>query len=269
MTTNKTVEVEARTQGLSLQGVTIKYGAGPKAKTAIKNMSMDISSGEFVCLLGASGSGKSTVLNSLAGFIRPSEGRILLNGTPVVGPGADRGVVFQHHSLFPWKTAVKNVEFGLKMKGVGKDQRSKRAHELLDMVGLVDDAERYPKELSGGMCQRVAIARTLAPKPEVLLMDEPFGALDAQTRSRLQVWLTEIWQELGTTVVFVTHDIDEALFLGDKVVVLGGQPSTILKSYRVEFDRPRTLEFSAQPEVVSIKRDVLGLLSNGDPSTVN
>lgn len=261
MTTKETAAARVPAHGLSLQDVSIRYGGGSTAKTAIEGLSLEVPPGEFVCLLGASGCGKSTVLNSLAGFIKPSEGRILLDGSPVGGPGADRGVVFQEHSLFPWKTALDNVAFGLKMQGADGDRRRARARELLDMVGLAGEADSYPKELSGGMRQRVAIARTLAPEPEVLLMDEPFGALDAQTRSRLQELLTKIWRELGTTVVFVTHDIDEALYLGDRIVVLGGRPSTIMRELRVDVERPRTLEFSGLPEVVSMKRDILNLLS--------
>ncbi|MBJ7357055.1 ABC transporter ATP-binding protein [Nocardioides sp.] len=205
---------------------------------ALEGVDLDIRAGEFVTLVGPSGCGKSTVLDLIAGLAEPSAGTLAVDGTPITGPGLDRSVVFQQYTLLPWRTARANVELALEAKGgLTRRERAERAGAYLDLVGLTEFANRYPHELSGGMKQRVAIARSLSYEPEVLLMDEPFGALDAQTRERLQEELLAIWRRLGTTVVFITHDIDEAVFLGQRVAVMSARPGRIREIIRVDLDR--------------------------------
>ena len=199
--------------------------SGPVA--ALEDVSLDVAEGEFLVVVGPSGCGKSTLLDLLAGLALPTSGRLLLDGAPITGPGLDRGVVFQQYALLPWRTALRNVEFGLEGKGLTRRERTRAAREYLDLVGLGGFAERYPHELSGGMRQRVAIARALAFDPDVLLMDEPFAALDAQTRETLQDELLRIWQATNKTVVFITHGIDEAVYLGQRVAVLTSRPGRI------------------------------------------
>src|SRR5580700_4941419 len=194
---------------------------------ALENISLEIKAGEFFVIVGPSGCGKSTLLDLLGGLTRPTSGRILIGGSPVTGPALDRGLVFQQYALFPWRTAQKNVEFGLEAKGVPSRERADRAKHFLAMVGLAEFHDRYPHELSGGMKQRVAIARSLAYDPDVLLMDEPFAALDAQTREILQGELLRIWEESGKTIVFITHGIDEAVYLGQRVAVMTSRPGRI------------------------------------------
>ncbi|MDN0198569.1 ABC transporter ATP-binding protein [Streptomyces sp. S.PNR 29] len=195
--------------------------------TALDGIDLEIADGEFVVLVGPSGCGKSTLLELLGGLTQPTGGRILLDGEPVTGPGLDRGIVFQQYALLPWRTAQGNVEFGLEATGVPRRRRAARAREFLDLVGLTGFEDRHPHELSGGMRQRVAIARSLAYDPDVLLMDEPFAALDAQTRESLQDELLRIWQRTGKTVVFITHGIDEAVYLGQRVAVMTSRPGRI------------------------------------------
>ncbi|GGJ78842.1 ABC transporter ATP-binding protein [Pilimelia anulata] len=195
--------------------------------TALDDVSFDVRAGEFLAVVGPSGCGKSTLLDLLGGLAAPSSGRILIDGAPVTGPGLDRGVVFQQYALLPWRTARGNVEFGLEAKSVPRRQRADRARGYLDLVGLAGFADRYPHQLSGGMKQRVAIARSLAFDPEVLLMDEPFAALDAQTREGLQDELVGLWRRTGKTIVFITHGIDEAVYLGQRVVVLTSRPGRV------------------------------------------
>lgn len=208
---------------------------------AVEGMSMHINEGELVCLLGPSGAGKTTVLNMLAGFTEPTTGRILLDGNAVTGPGPDRGVVFQSHdSLFHWLTARENVEFGLRMRGVSRQVRRDTSQRFLDLVGLGNNGDKFVNELSGGMQQRVQIARVLANEPRILLMDEPFAALDAQTRKVLQDQLVEIWQETKKTICFITHDISEAVFLADRVIVMRAGPASGVKEIvPVDLPRPR------------------------------
>jgi NitT/TauT family transport system ATP-binding protein len=204
---------------------------------AVRGISLTVREGEFVSIVGPSGCGKSTVLNLIAGFIPPTAGDILVDDHPVRGPGPDRGVVFQSFALFPWKTVLENVAFGPKMRGVGKAQREAIAREFLGLAGLSHAADRYPNELSGGMQQRVGVARALANEPHVLLMDEPFASVDAQTRMTLQEELTRIWQERRPTVIFITHDVGEAVFLANRVVVLSA--GRVLDEVAVDLLRPR------------------------------
>ncbi|MEV6681681.1 ABC transporter ATP-binding protein [Streptomyces erythrochromogenes] len=212
-----------------LEGLSVRYGAAP----VLQKTDLELPAGSFTALLGPSGCGKSTVLGAVAGFVPPATGQVTAGSRPVLGPGPDRGVVFQHYALFPWRTARGNVEFALKRLGLQRAERRRRALEALAEVGLADGTDKYPAQLSGGMQQRVALARALAAEPEVLLMDEPFGALDTLTRTRMQRLLRELWQRRGTTVLFVTHDIDEALALAERVVVLGGTPGRVLADHAV------------------------------------
>jgi NitT/TauT family transport system ATP-binding protein len=205
---------------------------------ALQGLSINITAGEFLTVVGPSGCGKSTVLDLIAGLAKPTAGVLTIDGRPITGPGLDRSVVFQQYTLLPWRTAQANIEFALEAKGgLSRVQRAERALTYLELVGLTDFASRYPHELSGGMKQRVAIARSLSYQPEVLLMDEPFGALDAQTRERLQEELVAIWQRTGTTVVFITHDIDEAVFLGQRVAVMSNRPGRIEEVIDIDLDR--------------------------------
>jgi NitT/TauT family transport system ATP-binding protein len=229
-----------------------------KSVEAIHEISLDIKDGHFVILLGPSGCGKSTFLNIIGGFDRQTSGQILLNGEPIKGPGPDRGVVFQEFILYPWRTVLRNVTIGLEVQGVAKERRLKRGNELLALVGLQGFENRYPHVLSGGMKQRVAIARALAPDPEILLMDEPFGALDAQTRMVLMNDLLRIWEEMRKTIIFVTHSTQEALILGDEIVVLTCRPSTICKVVRNDLSRPRD---TTSPEFVRMEKELLSLIS--------
>jgi NitT/TauT family transport system ATP-binding protein len=216
---------------ISLRGVsqqfTVRDSQGYASLTALDDVTLDVHDGEFLTLVGPSGSGKSTLLDLLAGLARPSSGEVLVDGRPVVGPGPDRAVVFQQYALFPWRTASQNVQIGLEGTGIPRRERVDSAQHYLELVGLAGFENRYPHELSGGMKQRVAIARSLAYEPEILLMDEPFAALDAQTREQLQAELLSIWRATGKTVVFITHGIDEAVYLGQRVAVLSSRPGRL------------------------------------------
>lgn len=220
---------------------------------AVSDVSLDIHNNEFVSLVGRSGCGKTTLLNMIAGLLHPSEGEILLDGQLIDQPGPDRGMVFQHSALFPWLTAIDNIEFGPKNQGVPRAERRKSAQDLIDLVHLKGFENKYPRELSGGMQQRVAIARALATDPEILLMDEPFGALDELTRSELQHELLRIWQVQRKTVIFVTHSITEAIFLSDRVIVLSPHPGRIRKEFIIELERPRRL---SSPEFMSYYEEI-------------
>ena len=205
---------------------------------AVQGVSFEVHAGDFLCIVGPSGCGKTTILNMVAGFVPPSGGSILLDGKPVRGPGPDRGVVFQSFALFPWKTVLENVAFGPRMRGMKRAQWEPLAREYLDLVGLAHAADRYPSELSGGQQQRVGVVRALANEPELLLMDEPFASVDAQTRMTLQEELTRIWEERRPTVIFITHDVNEAVFLANRVVVLS--KGKVLEEVRVDLPRPRS-----------------------------
>jgi NitT/TauT family transport system ATP-binding protein len=216
---------------IRVAGVSKTFGAGAPA---LGGIDLDVAAREFVCLLGPSGCGKSTLLNIVAGFLAPTTGRVLVDGTPVTGPGADRGVVFQEYVLFPWLTVAGNVEFGPRLQGVAAEERRRAAARYLEMVGLRAHADKFPVQLSGGMKQRVAIARALANSPSIILMDEPFGALDAQTREVLQDELSRIQRVEHKTVVFVTHSIREAVYLADRVVVMTSAPGRIKQVFEVK-----------------------------------
>jgi len=230
----------------------------PQELLALENVNLQIKQGEFLVILGPSGCGKSTFLDMIGGLSKPDDGSILIDGKPIQGPGFDRGVVFQQYALFPWRTAAENVEFGLEAQNVAKTERGKISREYLSLVGLRGFEDRYPYELSGGMKQRVAIARALAFNPEVLLMDEPFAALDAQTRETLQKSLLRIKEETQKTIVFITHSIDEAVFLADRVAVMTARPGTIKEIIEVPISRARRLEDDVQstPEFIKTRHDL-------------
>jgi NitT/TauT family transport system ATP-binding protein len=217
-----------------------------KHVTAVRDVSLSVDAGEFVAVVGPSGCGKTTILNMIAGFLPVSGGEIRLAGKPVHGPGRERGVVFQSFALFPWKTVLDNVGFGPKMRGLPKADCDRIAREYLALVGLSHAAERYPNELSGGMQQRVGVVRALANEPEVLLMDEPFASVDAQTRMTLQEELTRIWEERHPTILFITHDVAEAVFLADRVIVLS--KGTVLKEMAIDLPRPRAWDALMEDE---------------------
>ncbi len=214
--------------------------------TALHGLNLDVRAGEFVCVVGPSGCGKTTLLNMIAGFLAPSSGQILVDGRAVKGPGPDRGVVFQSFALFPWKTVLENVGFGPRMRGLPKAQCNQIAEEFLGIAGLSHAAHRYPNELSGGMQQRVGVVRALANNPDVLLMDEPFASVDAQTRMTLQEELTRVWQERKTTILFITHDVAEAVFLADRVIVLG--KGHLKDEIVVDLPRPRQWDVLIEDE---------------------
>jgi NitT/TauT family transport system ATP-binding protein len=217
-----------------------------RAVLALDDVSLDVREREFVALLGASGCGKSTLLYLIGGFLPVETGRILIDGKPVAGPGPDRGVVFQHFALFPWKTVRANILYGLERAGLPREEREQRAQGYIDLVGLKGFEDSYPSQLSGGMKQRTALARTLAFDPQILLMDEPFGALDAQTRSLMQAELLGIWQRTPKTVIFVTHDVQEAVYLADRVAVMSARPGRIKAMVDTKFDKTDRAIFKNQ-----------------------
>jgi len=227
---------------------------------AVRDASIHVNPGEFVSIIGPSGCGKSTLLNAVAGFLKPTRGGVAVDGEPVAGPSADRGMVFQQYSLFPWKTVRENVEFGLKMKGMERSKRETSARTLLGLAGLLGFENQYPDNLSGGMKQRVGIIRALATGPKVLLLDEPFGALDAQTRLIMQQILTNMWQRLKTSVLFVTHDIDEAIFLSDRVYCMTARPGTIKAEVAIPLERPRHQSMMMSSEFLALRRGLMSLI---------
>jgi NitT/TauT family transport system ATP-binding protein len=224
---------------------------------ALDHLSLDIADKEFVCVLGSSGCGKTTLLRLIAGLDQDREGQIVLDGEEMHGPSPKIGFVFQEYSLFPWRTVIDNIVFGLEMNGVGREERYRTAERYLDLVGLGQFRNSFPSELSGGMRQRVAVARALALEPVLLLMDEPFGALDAQTRNMLQKELLEIWEKTRKTIVFITHSVDEAVFLADRIIVLTPRPGRICQIFPIELKRPRD---RTSVEFARVRRQVLDLI---------
>lgn len=244
----------------NLQKVFPANGRREKDLDALKDINLEVKESEFVVMVGPSGCGKSTLINIIGGLADATEGSVEIDGREVSGPGADRGMVFQGYSLFPWLTVQKNIEFGLKMKKVPKAERAKIAQEYIQLVGLSGFENALPKQLSGGMKQRVAIARTLANQPEILLMDEPFGALDAQTRVVMQELLAKISRETKNTILFITHDIDEAILLADRIYVMSRRPGTIREVMEVNIPGERNHEILVTPEFLAMKRKIMEML---------
>jgi NitT/TauT family transport system ATP-binding protein len=239
------------------QNITLSFRAKNREPvTALKNFALEVDRGEFVSIVGPSGCGKSTFLNIVLGLVRPESGEIQLNGKTITGPGQERAMVFQEFGLLPWRTVQSNVELGLELKGIPATQRSSRATDLIKLVGLNGFERHYPHELSGGMKQRVGLARALATDPEVLLMDEPFAALDAQTRDLMQTELLQIWERTRKTVLFVTHSIEEAAYLSDRVVMMTARPGTNKSVLQIELPRPRDYEMRLTPEFNEIKSKI-------------
>lgn len=227
---------------------------------ALKDINLHVETGEFVCAVGASGSGKSTLLRLVAGLDVPSSGEITVDGQTVRGPGSDRGMVFQSYTLYPWMTVQKNVEFGLKLQGMGTRDRLEMASYFLDVVGLTKFARSLPKELSGGMKQRVAIARTLASRPKIMLMDEPFGALDAQTKETMQQFMLDLWERTGVSILMITHDVEEAVFLAQRIYVLTAHPGTVQKEIFVNLPLDRTYHIRREAYFQSYREEIMDLL---------
>ncbi|MBY0574756.1 MAG: ABC transporter ATP-binding protein [Undibacterium sp.] len=253
MSNNASAKVNAE---IEIRGVSKIFQNTDKEVVALRDINLSIPAGQFVCLLGPSGCGKSTLLNAIAGFALPSAGSIVAHGETVRQPGPERGMVFQEYALFPWMTVEENIAFGLHIKGLSKADITMRVAQLLSMLGLADFKQRYPKDLSGGMRQRVAIARILALDSPIMLMDEPFGALDALTRRNLQDELLRIWGELKKTIIFVTHSIEEAIYLADRIVVMTYRPGTVKRDLLIDLPHPRD---PASAEFNALKRE-LGML---------
>jgi ABC-type nitrate/sulfonate/bicarbonate transport system ATPase subunit len=262
--------VETKKSKITVRNVSRSFFSPQGEKiNALKDVSLDVEDafspagrdiGEFRVLLGPSGCGKSTLLRMIAGLDKPDSGEILANSQPVHGPSKDRGMVFQKYTSFPWLSVADNVAYGMKINGVPEAQRKETVERLLKSVGLTEFANVYPETLSGGMQQRVAIARTLALRPSVILMDEPFGALDAQTRSDMQQLLLQIWEETACTILFVTHDVEEAIYLADRIFIMSSHPGTIVEDVHVPFDRPRDLALKETSQFHELQHYVLGSL---------
>jgi NitT/TauT family transport system ATP-binding protein len=245
---------------LVVDRVSRTFGRGDAAGAALADVSMQVAEGELVGLLGSSGCGKSTLLNIIAGLDEPTSGEVRVGGELVVGPGADRGVVFQGYSLFPWRTVAENVGFGLEIAGVPKGRRRARVDELLGIMNLREHADRLPRELSGGMRQRVAIGRALAPEPDVLLLDEPFAALDAQTRRSMQDFLLTVWKRTGCTIVMVTHDVEEAIYVAQRILVMSPRPGRIAEEVVVPFGE-RALHVLRDPRFLDLRDELAELVA--------
>jgi NitT/TauT family transport system ATP-binding protein/sulfonate transport system ATP-binding protein len=244
---------------LTIHGVTKRFAVGDDEVDALAPVDLAIPKGEFVCMIGASGCGKSTLLRIIAGFEEPTTGEVAIDGEPVTGPGSDRGMVFQDYALFPWMTVRQNISFGPRQRHLAREEIEKTTDEFVRMVGLERFADRYPNQLSGGMKQRVAIARVLANNANILLMDEPFGALDALTREQLQNELLQIWKRTGVTTIFVTHSVEEAVLLADRVLVMSAGPGKIDSDFRIDLPRPRDV---SSPEFNALRRDVARRLTS-------
>lgn len=254
---------------LVVQNVSKIFDDKGREVVALQNTDFTVAANEFITILGPSGCGKSTILKVIAGLEEPSSGSVLLDGREIKGPGRDRGMVFQSYTLFPWLTVEENIEFGLDVAGRPKGERRDIAHHYLEKIGLKGFEKAYPSSLSGGMKQRVAIARALANDPQVLLMDEPFGALDAQTRTVMQELLLNVWEESHKTILFVTHDVDEAVFMGDTIYVMTARPGRIKARIQVPLPRPRTYDMKVDDVFMEIKRDVLELIREESWKTAN
>ncbi|MDQ8180566.1 ABC transporter ATP-binding protein [Pelagicoccus sp. SDUM812005] len=246
-------KLKQRPVKLEVRSLQKQFGSAKGPVQALKDISFKAYRREMMGVIGASGCGKSTLIRILAGLETPSSGEVLLEGQPVTGPGPDRGMVFQSYTLFPWLTVKKNVMFGLEMTGNSMSTAEREARQWIDLVGLSKFENSYPHELSGGMKQRVAIARALANRPKILLMDEPFGALDAQTRASMQAYLLEIWRHIDLTVLFITHDLDEAVYLADRILVLKPNPGEVLEMIEVPVPRPRSQSQFVEPEFLATK----------------
>jgi nitrate ABC transporter ATP-binding subunit len=244
---------------LTVRGVTKRFAVGDDEVEALAPIDLVIPKGEFVCMIGASGCGKSTLLRIIAGFEEPTTGEVAIDGKPVTGPGRDRGMVFQDYALFPWMTVRQNISFGPRQRHLSREEIDKTTDEFVRMVGLERFADRYPNQLSGGMKQRVAIARVLANNANILLMDEPFGALDALTREQLQNELLQIWKRTGVTTIFVTHSVEEAVLLADRVLVMSAGPGRIDSDFRIDLPRPRDV---SSPEFNALRRNVARRLTS-------
>jgi NitT/TauT family transport system ATP-binding protein len=249
-----------RKGNVELNEVVVEFEGRGGAVRAVEQLSLSVPSGQFVAVLGPSGCGKSTLLNVVAGFIEPTRGEALLDGQVIAKPGAERGVVFQQPTLFPWKTVRENVALGPRMAGLPAPDVDRITRHFIDLVGLAPFADQYPDTLSGGMQQRVGIARTLANNPSVLLMDEPFGALDAQTRELMQENLLQIWEKNRTTLVFVTHDIEEAIFLADRVILMSTRPGRIIADIAVDLARPRAASVVDSADFIRLKKQCRELI---------
>ncbi|HET6788081.1 MAG TPA: ABC transporter ATP-binding protein [Aquabacterium sp.] len=251
---------------LEVKGLGKTYESHQGPVTALKDIHFKTHRREFVCVIGPSGCGKSTLIRILAGLESHTAGEVLLDGKPVTGPGRDRGMVFQGYTLFPWLTVKKNVMFGLEMNNAGRNEAESQARQWLELVGLSKFADAYPHQLSGGMKQRVAIARALANQPRILLMDEPFGALDAQTRAKMQAHLLEIWKNIDITILFITHDLDEAIFLADRILVLKAHPGEVQELIEVPVPRPRHAMQVGSPEFQATKARLEALIHPPAPA---
>jgi len=250
---------ETKRTHLAVRGVTKRFTVGDEEIEALARVDVTIQEGEFVCLIGASGCGKSTLLRLIAGFDEPSTGDLTSGGKPITGPGSDRGMVFQDYALFPWMTVRQNIGFGPRQRQLPRKEIAEIANEFVRLVGLERFADRYPSQLSGGMKQRVAIARVLANNAQVLLMDEPFGALDALTREQLQGELLQIWKRTGVTIIFVTHSVEEAVLMADRVLVMSAGPGRIENDIVIDLPRPRDV---SSPEFNAVRRDVARRLTS-------
>ena len=246
--------IQQRPVILSIQNLEKKFGVNGSSHTAFEDVTIDIHRREFICVIGPSGCGKSTLIRIVAGLDEATGGQVLLDGHTVTGPGPDRGMVFQGYTLFPWRTVKRNVMFGLEMQGKDTGTAASEARQWLDMVGLSKFENAYPHELSGGMKQRVAIARALANEPRILIMDEPFGALDAQTRCQMQSYLLQIWKKVDVTILFITHDLEEAAYLADRIVVMGSNPGRVVEFIQNPVPRPRSAAQFLGPEFLALKR---------------